>query len=129
MMSTFCFVPSKTQHVQSVENIEFTLIYDYYFLRAGLHWYRKKSGRLLLASRRHDASRTSKYAGNHIADGLRSSPWKRAQTPGKMAHCLCGIDTHGKALVSLVHPSQIASLQPEKLAAHQILASTSIRGL
>ncbi len=40
----------KTQHVRSVENIEFTLISYYYFLRAGLHWYRKTSGRLLLAS-------------------------------------------------------------------------------
>ncbi len=39
-----------------------------------------------------------------------------------MTHRLCGIDTHGKVLVSLVHPSQIASLQPEKLAAHQISA-------
>ncbi len=39
-----------------------------------------------------------------------------------MTHRLCGIDKCGNAQVSLVHPSKFASLQPEKLAAHQILA-------
>ena len=48
-------------------------------LGAGLRssWYNKNKTRLLLASRRHDRSWTRKYAGN-TADGLRSSPWKRA---------------------------------------------------
>ncbi len=52
------------------------LIFSFY-LCAGPRWYRKKSGLLLLASQRHDASWICKYAGN-IAYGQRSSPWKRA---------------------------------------------------
>ncbi len=103
------------------EIIEFILMFNCFYLRAVPRWYRKKSGRLLMASLRHDASRTRKYAWK-IADGLLISPWRRAQAPGKMTHDLCGGDNRGKALVFLVHPSQIASLQPEKHAAHQILA-------
>ena len=93
----------------------------YYNLLAGPRWKRKNSNKLLLASRRHEASRRRKHAGN-IADGQRCSPWHRAQTPGKMKHRLCGGGGNGNGCTSLVHPSKIASLQPEMLAKHRILA-------
>jgi hypothetical protein len=39
-----------------------------------------------------------------------------------MTHRLFGTNNHRKDSVHLVHPSKIASLQPEKLAVHKILA-------
>ena len=101
-------------------HIDFTRTF-FCSLGTGPQWYNKHKTRLLFASRRHDRSRARKYAGN-IADGLRSSPWKRAQDPGKMTHRLFGTNNNAKDSVHLVHPSKIASLQPEKLAVHKILA-------
>ena len=80
-------LPVRSEHNMCswvTESIDFTLNFYCFSLRAGPRWYSKKTGLLLL--RRHDTSRTleSLYAGN-IADGQQSSsPWKRAQTPGKM---------------------------------------------
>jgi hypothetical protein len=51
-----------------------------------------------------------------MADGLRSSPWRRAESPGKQRHLLCGGDNHGNGMTAIVHPSKIASLQPNKLS-------------
>ena len=87
------------------------MFYDY----SGPVWFRNKSKKVLLASRRHELSRRRKHAGN-IADGLRCSPWRRAQEPGKQHHQLCGGDNHGQGITALVHPSKIASLQPSKLS-------------
>ena len=75
----------------------------------------------MLASRRHEKQRRRKTAGN-ISDGLRCSPWRRAETPGKLTHHIGGGDTHGDGSSALVHPSKIASRQPEKLAALKELA-------
>ena len=82
---------------------------------AGPIWYRKKSKKVLLAGRRQELSRRRKHAGN-IADGLRCSPWRRAESPGKKHHLLCGGDTHGNGSNAIVHPSKIALLQRSKLA-------------
>ena len=56
-----------------------------------------------------------KCAGN-IADGLRCSPWRKVESPGKQQHLLCGGDTHGNGCTSIVHPSKVALHQPSKLA-------------
>ena len=61
---------------------------------SGPRWKKKDTNRLLLASRRHETSRRCKHAGN-IADGLRSSPWRWAQTPGKMMHEHGGLEAVG----------------------------------
>jgi hypothetical protein len=87
------------------------MFYDY----SGPVWFRNKSKQVLLACRCHELSRMRKHAGN-IADGLRCSPWRRAQEPGKQLHQLCGGDKHGQGITALVHPSKIASLQPSKLS-------------
>ena len=70
---------------------------------------------MLLAGRRQEQSRTRKHAGK-IADGLRCSTWRRAESPGKKHHLLCGGDTHGDGCTAIVHPSKVANLQPSKLA-------------
>ena len=90
---------------------------------SGPRWKKRNSNSLLLASRRHDASRRRTHAGN-ISDGLRCSPWRRAQTPGKMTHHLGGSTNHQgvRFSTSLVHPSKISEDQPEMLAKHKILA-------
>ena len=116
-----CSMPSKYYMSSCVTlHIDFTRTF-FCSLGTGPQWYNKHKTRLLFASRRHDRSRARKYAGN-IADGLRSSPWKRAQDPGKMTHRLFGTNNNKRNCVHLVHPSKIASLQPEKLAVHKILA-------
>ena len=88
---------------------------------SGPRWKRKNSIKLLWASRRHDASWRRKHSGN-IADGLRCSTWRRAQTPGKMTHHISGTDNKGRGNIALVHPSKISRLQPDMLAKHSILA-------
>ena len=50
---------------------------------AGPVWFRKKSKQVLLACRRQELSRRRKHAGN-IANGLRCSPWGRAESPAKI---------------------------------------------
>ncbi len=70
---------------------------------------------MLLAGRRQELSRRRKHAGN-IVDGLRCSPWRRAESPGKQQHHLMGGDNHGNGCTAIVHPSKVALLQPSKLA-------------
>ena len=82
---------------------------------AGPVWFRKNSKKVLLAGRRQEQSRRRKHAGN-ISDGLRCSTWRRAESPGKQHHLLCGGDTHGDGCTAIVHPSKVAKLQPSKLA-------------
>ena len=91
---------------------------------SGPRWKRKNSVKLLWASRRHDASRRCKHSGN-IADGLRCSTWRRAQTPGKMTHHISGTNSNGRGNIALVHPSKISRHQPGMLAKHSILAFLS----
>ena len=47
--------------------------------------------------------------------GLQCSAWCRAEAPVKQRPLLCGGDTHGNGLTAIVHPSKIASLQPNML--------------
>ena len=88
------------RNIYSTAYILKTMFYDY----SGPVWFRNKSKKVLLASRRHELSRRRKHTGN-IADGLRCSPWRRAQEPGKQLHQLCGGDKHGQGITAIVHPS------------------------
>ena len=76
---------------------------------------------MLLASRRSDAQRRRKTAGN-ISDGLRCCIWRRAENPAKMIHSLAGGGKHDTGYITLVHPNRLASRQPEFLAQHRVLA-------
>ena len=83
----------------------------------GPRWFKKGGRKLLLASRRSDAQRRRKTAGN-ISDGLRCCIWRRAENPAKMTHSLAGGGKHNNTggYIALVHPNALASRQPEFLA-------------
>ncbi len=70
---------------------------------------------MLLAGRRQELSRRRTHAGN-IADGLRCSTWRGAESPDKQLHLLCRGDNHGNGGTAIVHPSKVALLQASKLA-------------
>ena len=83
------------------------------WLLPGPRWYRKGSRtKLLLASRRSDESRRRKTAGN-IADGLRCCIWRRAEKPEKMTHHLTWGGKNNGGYIALLHPSELASRQPQ----------------
>ena len=112
-MCTFCHEHSESVH---------TMFSLGTLLLPGPRWYRKgSSSKLLLASRRSDEARRRKTAGN-IADGLRCCIWRRAEKPEKMTHHLTWGGTHNMGYIALLHPSVLASRQPQYLAEHRLLS-------
>ena len=92
------------------------------FTFPGPLWFKAGNKKLLLASRRSNALRRRKTAGN-IADGLRCSPWRRAESPGKMTHCLSGGGKNNAGgYIALVHPAKLRTRQPAYLDQHKLLA-------